>query len=684
MTDNTQTTQQDNPYGTGKVAESTLKFAQKEIKYINEAYDRREEKSVVFNGLSYSKAYVYNMKKAVNYAPPKSNKDSQISLGIVHEKLVSFVAIFLKYIFKPYIKCYDKDGNLIKDLGDVYKWAVQFSQDMEKFNQKLGVIYWEMFTQGDAFVLEDWQVETIEESVAYKDDKELKSEEIDFTYEFLESLTYQNGKRKQTRKAVSVLLDGRNLILDSMELDSGIQNQEGITIEEKISRDVAEKMYGSLSMWSKVPASSEEIASVVGDKITLFDGSRLKDPKNNVIIHRRYSKVANRFNIFINGLAMLPYQTPFTIFYPRGNYPVTQFSSERLSGSAYSRSIPAKVKFNSDYADWILKTLAYRFEQEVRPGLLVKGKYTLVKDIFAPGARTHGVTTQMYEKADPDNRGIQPASFSFLKLMTDIQERQTANPTTSGELTPHATATEINIVENNQQQKLGYMLDGLVNGYTDLIMRRAETIESKYTVKQRETVVDGQRVDVFQNFTITSAGVQHSVVFDKSISNPTHNTEKKRSELFTKAFNARKVGTPTEYYLVDPEVLRKGDVIIQIEIHTEKIKNTGLKLMEMRQEFDWLLSVFPNVNHEELEKEYLAISGRPESIFTPLDLMKLQQGQSNAQQAPSGPAGLQKGLPVGSKVESFIPENGKQAPSAQPQQPAGQQPVPSNIKQNGG
>ncbi len=629
-------TTKNNIYGNGERAEATLKFAQNEIDTINKALRAREEKSVVFNGMSYSDAYVYNMKKAINFAPPKSNKDSQISLGIIHEKLVSFVAIFLKYIFKPDIKCYDNNGNLVQGLGDIYKWAIEFSQKLEGFQQKLGVIYWEMFSQGDAFILEDWQVKNVYKPVAYKDGEKLNPEDMDFTYEFIDNLTFDVESKKQTRKAVSVLLDGRNVILDSVVLDSGIQEQTGITIEEIIDRGVAKQIYGSLSMWDKVPKTADDIIANVGNTVTLFGTERLKDAEKQVIVHRRFNKKDNKFNIFINGVAMLPYDTPLTIFYPRGNYPVTQFSTERMSGSAYSRSIPAKVKFNADYADWTIKMLARRFEQEMDPGLLITGKYTLVKDIFAPGARTHGVTKAMYDIANPDDKGLQASSFSFLNLLKDIQERQTVNPTTSGELTKNATATEIAVVENNQEEKLGYMLDGLVNGYIDLLMRRAETIESKYTIKQRETVIDDKTVDVFQNFTITSSGVQHKVIFDKSIGEKEYDVDKKRGELFTKAFESKKNGAPTEYYLVDPTILREGELILRIDIHTEKIKNTGLKLAQMQQEFNWLLSVFPNVNREEMEKEYLNISGRPDSMFIPQELIQAQQQT----QAPTG-AGAQ-------------------------------------------
>ncbi len=612
-------------YGTDEKGKATSVFVQKEIQAINDALERREKDSVIFNGVKYSKGYEYNQKKAINYAPPKSSEDSEISLGLIHEKIVSFVAIFLKYVFKKEIKCYDGDGRLIEGLGEIYELAIEFSQRMEKFVQKIALIYWEVFSQGDAFVLEDWEVKTITKSVAKKDGEVLNPENMDFTYEFLEGLEYEEGDTVQTRKAVSRLLDGRNVILEDPELDSGVQDQEAITIEEILHIDTAEKIYGSLKMWDKVPKSAEDIKNMVGEKITLFDSKRLKDPEKFVIVHRRWNKRDNRFNIYLNGVAILPYQTPFTIFYPRNNYPITQFSAERVSGSAYSRSIPAKTKFTADYTDWVLKMLARRFEQDVDPALLVKGKYTLVKDIFEAGKRTHGVTRDMFEKADPDNKGMQSAHFSFLDLLKSIQETQTVNPTTGGELTSQATATEIATVDQNQKDKLGFLLDGLVNGFMDMAMRRAETIESKYTVKQRETVVDGQKVAVYQNFTVSVAGLQNVVVFDDELQNDLYDVDGKRNELFKTAFDKKAEGKPSEFFLVNPKALRDGTTIIDIEIKTERVKDSALQFITMREEFDWLIATFPNVNKEEMQKEYQEVSGRSDDMFLPAELMELQQ-----------------------------------------------------------
>lgn len=629
----------ENAYGNDERAIKTAEWAKKEVQEINDALNRREQNTTVFNGVPYSKAYEYNQKKGINYAPPRGKDDREISLGLPHEKIVSFVAIFLKYVFRLHAKCYSNDGKFIPRLGDVYELGIEFSRKLEQFAKKIAVIYWEVYSQGDAFVLEDWEVKTIVNKVALKDGQPLAPEEMDFTYEFLEGLTYRDGDKVQTRRAVSRLMDGRMVILDNPELDDangGLQAQRAITLEEVLDRDVAEQIYGTLAMWKKVPTTKEQINTVCPEATTLFDVARLKDPAKQVIVHRRYNKVKNRFNIFVNGVAMLPMDTPLTLFYPRGNYPITQISAERMSGSAYSRSVPAKTKFNSDYADWVLKMLAQAFEQDVDPALLVKGKYMLTKDLFKAGKRTHGISKGDFDLALPDGKGVQQAHFSFLDVLKEIMQTQTVNATTSGEISANATATEIATVDQNQQDKLGMLLDGLVNGFLDMAYRRAETIESKYTIKQRETVVDGKKVAVYQNFTVNVSGVENFVAFDDSLNSDTYDTDGARDNLFKKAFDEKKAGRPSEFWLVNPDALRKGEYVLIFEIRPERIKDSALQLVQMKDEFDWLLSTFPNVNREEMQKEYLEITGRTDDMFLPPELAQLKAEQEATQGGGQG------------------------------------------------
>ena len=183
----------------------------------------------------------------------------------------------------------------------------------------------------------------------------------------------------------------------------------------------------------------------------------------------------------------------------------------------------------------------------------------------------------------------------------------------------------MNAAQTNQIEKLGYLLDGVVNGFADMAMRRAETIESKYTIKQKETVVDGKKINVYQNFTVSMGGVEHSVKFDEEVGGETYDAGAKRDELFGKAFKDKKEGFPTAYYLINPDALRAHKYGLDIEIHPERIKDTQLQLIQMFDEFAKVMGLFPNVNRESLQKEYLEVTGRPSDFFMPMEAMQLNE-----------------------------------------------------------
>lgn len=624
--------------------EDAQKFAKATVEQINTDLEARETESVVFNGMKYSDAYAYNQRKAVNYAPPRSKKDDrEISSGIVHEKLIGFVALFLKYVFKYHIKAY-REGELVPRLGDVYELGIEFSRKLENFKFKVALIYWEAFTQGDCFVLEDWQVKTIEKpKVLNVEGVELKPEEMDYTYEFLETLSFAEGEKIQVRRAESVILDGRHVILGDPELDSGIQDQPRVTIEEKISCAEAEAIFGTLKMYGMVPNDRQALTAMGYNDKTLFNSDRLEDLTKNKLVHRYMDKENNRFNLFLNGVMLLPYNTPFTLFYPRNNYPISQICTERMKGSAYSRSVPMKTKFNVDFLDWVLKKIALKFEQGIEPALIARGKYTLTRDIFRAGNVTHGVSKDDFDKVDETNNGLTNGDFGFFKVIKDIIEAQTTNATTSGEATG-GTATEIAIMDQNQQRKLAFLLDALTNGFFDMAMRRCETIESKFTRMQKETVVDGKNVKVYQDFAISVAGVQNIVAFDDGLRDDDFDMEGKQNELFQKAYKSKEANNPTEYYLVDPEVIRSGELVLDIEVRPEQLKDSQLQLIQMFDEFTQTVNLFGRsdqggrVNIDEMQKEYLQVTGRSEDFFQSNDLAQDPEMQAALAEAGQGGA----------------------------------------------
>ncbi len=602
-------------------SEEEAQYAQTLIQQINDNLEKREQSSLVFNGLPYTTAYEYNIKKSINYAPPKTNEDREVSIGLVHEKIIGFAAMFLKYGFKRSVKCYE-DGKVINGMGKIYELGIEHSLKREEFDRKIALIFWEVFSQGNAFVFEDWEVKTSKNKKAFRVDPKTKEKEIitpsnmDYSLEFLEGLTYEEGQLTQQRRAVSRLLDGRSVIFGNPEIVD-VQEQPSITLEFEYSKADAEKIFGTLTRFKGVPTTREAITTIVGEKTTLFDVTRLKKPEETYLAHLHLNKEENTFNWFLNGIMLLPSNTPMTLFYPRGNYPLSNIPAERLTGSIYARSVPAKTKFNADFVDWSLKMLANKFQQGVEPAILANGKYTLTRDIFKGGQVTHGVKRDQFEKADPDNKGITQSEFSFVQALKEIVESQTLNATSTGELSSGNTAFEIAKVDQAQIEKLGYLLDGIIYGFHQMALRRAETIESKYTMKKDVTVVDGKEIPLYQNFSVNLGGIEHVVDFDSEVGSEGYDVENKRNELFKRAFDDRKNGHPTKYFLTNPEEIRKMKTYITVDIYPERIKDSQLRLIEMWDDFKQRLSFFGQDNNmEEMKKEYLETSGKPDTIFT--------------------------------------------------------------------
>jgi len=172
-----------------------------------------------------------------------------------------------------------------------------------------------------------------------------------------------------------------------------------------------------------------------------------------------------------------------------------------------------------------------------------------------------------------------------------------------------------------------------------MALRRAETIESKYTIKQRETMVDGKLVPVYQNFTVNVSGIENVVVFDEAVGGEAYDVEAKRDELFSKSFKDRKGGYPTEYFLANPQTIREKKYTLDIEIQPEKRKDSQLQMIQMWDEFTQLINTFGReaeggqVRMDGLKKEYLEISGRPDTIFTSEMYQKLDQATGEGGQA---------------------------------------------------
>jgi len=629
--------------------EKIIAFSEKILNQIQQGINERETPSPLWNYLSYSEQYEENLKRALNAVKPKKKNDGKpdVDTGLVAEKVFNFISIYQNQEVNENIRIYEPSGEEKEHIGEFFKLAVRHTQETEKFKKQiLPFIYFTMVSQGDAFVWDDWYVETLDTKDIYDENgKKIDFAKLDHTFETYEKLKYKKGKKIQNRYAKTRLLDGRTIIFGDISQPL-VQEQPWIALEFVISNQKAEAVFGSLENFKKLKkdlkennfnnGNSKNFATIKTEFSDLFNRTRKKEEAGNeseeFIIHYYFNKADNLFNIFVNGVPMFNIETPLNLVQPRMNYPIIRFGTERISSSIYSRSIPAKAKFNADYLDKILMILAKKFEKSYKPPINAKNKYKVRPDLLDAGKVNTGITSEDYEFADPNFQGISNSDITMVNMLKEILEGMTLNKTTSGEVSGQTTATEVSMAQRNQLQKLIIYFESLEAGFEDLISRRIETIESKFTKQQDWTIVDGKKVSVYKNFSVSLGGSEHYVAFLDSLKEI---DPEKQEDLENDIFMLEAQHN-IRYHLINPDYIRKAKYEIIVEVKLEPKISSIMESAQLREEITWLKQVFPNVNNKLLEEEYIKATDRSEDLFLPQEIMAGAGQEQQPQGAGTG------------------------------------------------
>ena len=149
----------------------------------------------------------------------------------------------------------------------------------------------------------------------------------------------------------------------------------------------------------------------------------------------------------------------------------------------------------------------------------------------------------------------------------------------------------------------------------------------------------GKTIPVYQNFTVSLGGTEHQVVFDENVGQPTFDEEAKKDELFEKSFKDKQRGRDREYHMVNPHLIRKRKFSFDVELVPERRKDTYLQIVELKEEADFLLGIWgEQIDKDVLKKEYINVTGRPDKLFIPADLIAKPEAEE-AEMSPQGRPG---------------------------------------------
>jgi succinate dehydrogenase flavin-adding protein (antitoxin of CptAB toxin-antitoxin module) len=544
-------------------------FAARLIDTLGTDWYNRERNSPVFNNMPYSAAYIMNQLQSINYAQEGSKRKSA---GMVHEKVISFVSFVLKLIFKEKIKAY-KDNQEVEGVGDFAKAMLKRMKEDDRFEDKISAIAYETFSQGDAFVLVDEEV-TLEEL------EEVSTEGISF-------LDLEAGKKTKKRlvehHAIKTkLLKGTNVILGNPE-ELYMRDQPRVCIEYVLTRAKAEQVFGKLKRWEYVPKTYSDAISQYGlSRKGLFDYDRIREQNDAFLVHYYIDKDNNLFNVLVNGVMMLPRGTTMTAVYPSRDYPIAKFSSELMTGSAYSRSVPMKIAWNSAILDFILSKTLQHFGRIATPNYVsTEGRFKTSGAIY-DGENVFPSEYSKIKRFDEQDNNITPGEFNMYATFKNVIESQTLPASVNGEVMG-GTATETMQAQDNMLRKLSYILDGFTRGMKDLDLILLDFMVSRCLRPAETRIINNKKVEVYYDFSIADDDSLNIIHFDDAVGISKEKDDAVKNKLLEQELNDRDENKNTKYLLVNPLFFRKNKLKWSVTIYPE---NRATSTSELTALFD--------------------------------------------------------------------------------------------------
>lgn len=501
----------------------------------------RESPWPQFDGMGYMKYNETNEMADISFMPPKKNKgDTRITSGITHEKDSSLVSFYLNLNFEGDVRLFYKNKELY-DMGTTLTKIVRKSREEEEYDRKRAMNYRNYTAQGTAFTREQY-------TEIWVPNKEIIG---DVDPNHLDQVKWvDKGLTKLSARCETILVDGKKVFLENIR-EPDIQKQQGVYTVEYILRELAQAIWGRTEMWQYVPYMASAGGMAMG---SLTQGSIYSDwvwgevDYTKLEMTQVYRPFEQRYQLYLNGIPMLPTKFPLKAVSPAGLVPLAKGDEDLMNMFAYSKSEPAKTKIDQAVFDELLQTMVMKSRQAAMvPRANNTGKL-MTPDMFLGGRL---ITNLNPEDAPPliQNPGITDADFSFYQLFKEHIDSKTISSLLEGNKTNNADMTlgQYMDMQKKQMLKIGGKIDGIIQWEKQMLRLRVMNLLANAAQKNP----DGSYKDISMEDNMADGTKGLNVIrFDENnIRSPyqVHDEQRKFQE---------QNGTPVEYTYIDPVLAR--------------------------------------------------------------------------------------------------------------------------------
>ena len=591
----------------------------------------REGSHPQFDGMGYMKYNETNEMADISYLAPKKNKgDSRITTGVTHEKDSSTLAFLLNFNFEGSVRVFHKDKEM-EELGTAITKLVRKSRELENYDLKRKIFYRNIITQGTAFSCEEYEE-------VWVPNKEIIGD-IDLTK--LDTLKWKdNGYKKIRSGCITNLVDGKKVFLEDIR-QSDINKQPGVYTVEYAPREIIQKIWGKTERWKYVPHMITPASQQIG---TLTQGSVYSDwifgeiDFNKCEIIKVYRPYEQRYQVYINGVPMLPAKFPLTAVSPSGLINIAKGDIDPMNMFAYSKSDPAKMKIDQAVFDEILQNMIIKFRQSAFVPRVNNTDKILTPEMFLGGKVIANIDPKMVEPLI-QNPGITNSDFSFYQLFKTQLDTKSVSSMFEGQQQDGGGISlgQYMDMQKKQMLKLGGKIDGVIQWERSMLKLRVMNLLA-HGYEQDEK---GNYKDVAMHDKLSDGSTGLNIM---KFINPNTKTSE---EVFNEQNDYKKsVGQPAEITYLNPELMKEiitnPEYYICYEVVPVDKNNDKLAQMMFVQNITQAAQLFgmDSLQVQGLKKQYAAIMGKSfdEMFISEQEMeMKRQQAQLAAQAAGQNP-----------------------------------------------
>lgn len=613
-----------------------------------------------FNKRNYVEQYQENERIANTYVPGKKfDGDIEIASGTVEQKMYAVLSEINRLALTPEVIAFDQDNNELVSLGQAMTdvVAVTSKQDDDEENKLSRQM--ELLKQGHVFIEECWSKE-------YKYDKTFDKKNIgkikvDSIVGKLKKV-YEGPRRK--------IMYSPGVYLGNIRTAGPMREQPFVFTHKITSYSDAQSRYGAKDKdgeyvwerWENVPKhringiNSEMISSTgayrQGDGYSnaqmtdIINGAwALSDVKEGMVEEIHYQdRFNNEYQIFLNGVAMLPVGFPLSAISPNGEYTIEKQILQLINPFfAYGRSFVMKVREQSDILDELLRLLIIKTRKSIHPPYANQSNRVISSKVLMPGRITMGIDAQALQPIGQESQGATASEYQMFKLLQEkIDENTVSRQFTGMQGKSGTTAFEVATLQKQAEKllsltifactmlemKLGYqrlfnLLDNYFNPVDTTFNQARQAIVNKYRTTTRNTMLPGRGEGVRQVIPTEDLPLPGAIRTQEQMTGGGGMSR------------ARAGLPPLKRLYLNPEMLKKARIIWYIDIDTQPRETSNTKKLLFREELADIMALIqlgsrPNIG--ELEQQHAIVWNRQKDKVFATDPQGQQQAMI-AQQA---------------------------------------------------